>query len=41
MHWDGNDWTPVVGIAAANAIAGSSPADLWAVGTNGLVLHYE
>jgi hypothetical protein len=45
LHWDGMGWAPSFTIPDSwgygNALAGSAPGDLWAVGAGGMILHHQ
>jgi hypothetical protein len=45
LHWDGTGWAPSFTIPDSwgygNALAGSAPGDLWAVGAGGMILHHQ
>jgi hypothetical protein len=42
-HWDGSAWSAAANPTsnALHAVWGSGPADVWAVGIDGTIVHYH
>ena len=40
-HWDGATWSTSVNLGALYSLWGSGPTDVFAVGANGTIVHYN
>jgi hypothetical protein len=45
MHWNGSAWSTSMTLpdvwSYGNGLSGTGPADLWAVGSGGMILHHS